>query len=319
MKKLLLTVLISALLIVFIPPATFAALSREAKNGENRYNTAYDGTICVFLSEESTAVDMSFREYITGVVAAEMPVEFHEEALSAGACAAATLARLKIQSGGDDALKGAVISTDPKKHQAYIDIGQMKERWEEDFDVYYKKLCDAVDKAIAYSITYEGKLITPAYHAMSTGLTENAENVWTNAVPYLVGVESPGDPLAPKYETRVTLSFEEFTERMEENGAVLEDDIMQWLSAGEYTKAGTLTKINIGGKTFSGEDIRDIFSLRSAAVTFSMTKDGVTLTVRGYGHGVGLSQYGADYLADEGYSWQEILKHYYTGVEIEII
>lgn len=316
MKNLLILTVISAILITLVPPVTYGFVTDKPETAD--YDT--DGnTIRVFMADENTAVDMDFREYIIGVVAAEMPVEFHEEALSAAACAAATLARLKMQSEGEDALMGAVISTDPKKHQAYITKEEMKERWNGDTEVYYEKLVRAVDKAIDYSITYEGKLITPVYHSMSTGLTENAENVWGSAVPYLVSVESPGDPLSPGYEAKITLSFDEFREKVEENGAQLSDDITLWLGKCSYTDAGTLKSVSIGGKDFTGTEIRNIFSLRSGAVTFSMTKDGVTMTTRGYGHGAGLSQYGADYLAKEGLSWQEILKHYYTGVEIEII
>ena len=315
MKNLLILTVISALLIIFIPPVTYGAAQDKPPETENT-----DGeTIRVFLANESTAVTMDFREYITGVVAAEMPVEFHEEALSAAACAAATLARLRMQTGGDEDLQGAVISTDPKKHQAFITREEMEKRWNGDTDAYYEKLTRAVDKAIDYSITYEGRLITPVYHSMSTGLTENAENVWGSAVPYLVSVESPGDPLSPGYEAKTTLSFDEFREKTEENGAVLGEDITLWLGKCTYTEAGTLKNVTIGGKDFSGAEIRSIFSLRSSAVTFAITKDGVTMTTRGYGHGAGLSQYGADYLAEEGYSWKEILQHYYTGVEIELM
>ncbi len=315
MKNLLILTLISALLITLIPPVTYGAVTDKSD-----LSIPEDGeTIRVFLASENTVADMDFREYITGVVAAEMPVEFHEEALSAAACAAATLARLKMKSGGDDTLQGAVISTDPKKHQAYITKEEMEERWNGDTKAYYEKLTRAVDKAIDYSITYEGKLITPVYHSMSTGLTETAENVWGSAVPYLVSVKSPGDPLSPGYEAEITLSFDEFREKAEENGAELSDDITLWLGKCSYTDAGTLKNVTIGGKDFSGAEIRNIFSLRSGAVTFAMTKDGISMTTRGYGHGAGLSQYGADYLAKEGYTWQEIIRHYYTGVEIEII
>lgn len=315
MKNLLILTLISALLITLVPPVTYGAIADKP----SEESEADGDTIRVFLAEESTAVTMDFREYITGVVAAEMPVEFHEEALSAAACAAATLARLKMQSEGDEELQGAVISTDPKKHQAFITKEEMKERWNGNTEAYYEKLTRAVDKAIDYSITYNGRLITPVYHSMSTGLTENAENVWGSAVPYLVSVESPGDPLAPGYEATTTLSFDEFREKAEENGAVLGEDITLWLGESAYTEAGTLKSVSIGGKDFSGAEIRNIFSLRSSAVTFAITKDGVSMTTRGYGHGAGLSQYGADYLAEEGYTWQEILRHYYTGVEIEIM
>ncbi len=324
MKKIMLLALTSALCILLVPIITYAVVFGSFSSDDvlhppyETYDSTGD-TISVYIADEEKTEIMDFREYIIGVVAAEMPVEFESEALSAGACAAATLARLNQQKGSNDELDGAVISTDSTKHQAYMTKEEMKERWNGDFESYYEKLCDAVDKAIAYSITYEGELIVPAYHAISSGKTENAENVWTGGFPYLVSVESTGDTLSPKYASEITLSFDEFREKMEKEGAVLGEDITVWFSKGEYTEAGTLMNIKIGDKDFSGEQLREIFSLRSAAVTFSMTSKGVTMNVKGYGHGVGMSQYGADYLARQGYTWEEILKHYYTGVEIEII
>lgn len=283
-------------------------------------NEGINGDIIkVYNSENNTAETMDFRDYIIGVVAAEMPAQFHSEALSACAVAAATLARTKMLSGGDSALSGAVISTDSTKHQAYMDKKEMKERWGEDFNTYYKKICDAVDNAIDYSITYNGELIVAAYHAISPGVTENSENIWSEGFPYLTSVDSPGDKLSPKFSSEKKLSFDEFKEIIEAEGTELSDDKALWLGSGEYTDAGTLIKITIGNKQFSGEKLRDIFSLRSAAINLSMNKDGIIFSVKGYGHGVGMSQYGADYLARQGASWQEIIKHYYQGVEIEII
>ena len=324
MKKLIVLSLTLSLIIFFIPLITFAALDgTEAKNEELHtippVKKPDEEKISVYIEAQDKVENMNFRDYIIGVVAAEMPAVFHEEALSALACAAATFARLKIQNGEKDSASGAVISSDPKKHQAYISVDEMKKLWDDGFDEYYQKIADAVDKSIAYSITYENELIFPAYHAMSPGITEEAVNVWNDNVPYLVSVESEGDTLSPKYKTVTTFSFDEFREIFEEKGSSFAEDITTWISAPEYTSAGTLQKIIVGEKAFSGEELREILSLRSSAITVSMTKDGVSLTTKGYGHGVGLSQYGADYLAKQGFTWQEIIKHYYTGVEIEII
>ena len=315
MKKLLILTLVCTLAVILIPALTIKAADNNGGTPPPS-DTAQDDTISVYFSDSDTVEEMDFREYIIGVVAAEMPVEFHSEALSAGACAAATLARLRKSQAETDS---AVISTDPKIHQAYMTKEEMAEKWEGDFDDYYEKLCAAVDKAIDYSITYEGELIVPAYHAISPGRTESAENVWGGSVPYLVSVESPGDSKCEKYLSSLTLSFDEFSAALKNEGAVLSEDITLWIGKAEYTDSGTLTAVTIGGKVFSGAKLREIFSLRSNAVTLSMTKDGVTFTVRGYGHGVGMSQYGADYLAKNGCTWQEIIHHYYTGVDIQKI
>ncbi|MBR3767421.1 MAG: stage II sporulation protein D [Clostridia bacterium] len=326
MKKYLILSLFTALSILIVPLCVYGIFSDTSINRipelhsvpQNIGDISFD-TIKVYNSQNERTETLDFREYIIGVVAAEMPVEFHSEALSAGTVTAATLARKKLLSGADEALDGAVISTDSTKHQAYMDKEEMKERWGEDFNEYYEKLCTAVDNAIDYSITYEDELIVSVYHAISPGITENAENVWIGGFPYLVSVDSSGDKLSPKYSSELKLGFEEFHAAMTEQGVTLPEDKTLWFDSGEYTEAGTLKSINIGDKSFSGEELRDIFSLRSNAITLSMNNEGITFSVKGYGHGVGMSQYGADYLARQGYTWQEIIKHYYTGVEIEII
>ena len=320
MKKYLTLAVINALCIIFIPMIIYSIFTDNAPGNEAKDNSSpllSEMTIEVFDHKTQQTRTLPFREYIIGVVAAEMPVTFHEEALSAGAAAAATLARMNIAKGVDPSLKGAVISTDHRTHQAYMTVDEMRAAWGDSFDEYYSKLCRAVDKAIDYSITYEGKLIVAAYHAISPGATENAENVWIAGFPYLVSVDSPGDELSPKYLSTCQVSYEEFHRKMTENGAVLPENTAEWISGCEYSDAGTLLKVRIGNKEFSGKQLRDIFSLRSAAITPELTENAVVMTVRGYGHGVGMSQYGADYLARQGKTWQEIIGYYYTGVTIE--
>lgn len=322
MKKYIMFASVIALTIVIVPIITLFAAGyhkNDVSQSEKESNGITGETIAVYISKEQKTEEMDFRDYIIGVVAAEMPAVFHSEALSALTCAAATLARKSMENGGDQSLEGAVISTDSAKHQAYMSVDEMKEKWGKDFELYYKKLCNAVDKAIDYSVTYEDELIIAAYHAISPGQTEAAGNIWGKDVPYLISASSDGDKICDKYISEKTVSFEEFKEITEKDGAVLSQDKSQWFDAGIYTEAGTLEKIKIGGKYFTGAQIRKMFSLRSAAVKIGINSDGVVLLVKGYGHGVGLSQYGADYLAKQGYTWQEILKHYYNGVEIEII
>lgn len=336
MKRFLIQCLMSAISFIVIPLSVYAftdvSSPGTAENNGNIINTGEassseaedssslidESTIKVFNADTNTVMELDFRDYIIGVVAAEMPVEFHSEALSAGAVAAATLARKKLMSGSDEELSGAVISTDPTKHQAYMTKEDMKNKWGNDFDKYYKKLTEAVDKAIDYSIVYEGELIVAVYHAISPGKTENAENIWSTAYPYLVSVESEGDSLSPKYESVVEVSAEEFKEKLSSRGAVFDDNIENWLGESEHTDSGTLKRITIGKKDFSGKELREIFDLRSPAVTVSRTDGGFIFNVKGYGHGVGMSQYGADYYARQGMTWQEIIKHYYQETELII-
>lgn len=331
MKKFLIQCLISAISLFVVPISIYSfggtAAPEELHNNQlsaadtsdmltsENSTLPDDNIIKVFNSDTGNVMELDFREYIMGVVAAEMPAEFHSEALSALTAAAATLARKKLMSGSDASLEGAVISTDPKKHQAYMSKEVMKEKWGDDFDTYYQKLSSAVDKAIDCVITYKNELIVAAYHAISPGKTENAENVWSAAYPYLISVESTADKLSPRYETTAQIPKEEFISTMESEGCVFENNEIS-LSAGEYTDAGTLKKIRIGSKDFSGAQLRAIFGLRSNAVTVTSTTDNIIFTVKGYGHGVGMSQYGADYYARQGMSWQEIICHYYPGTVI---
>lgn len=319
MKKYLILALTVALSLIICPLGVYTVSGFPLEENLNREDNhiSSDSLIKVFKADTGKVTELNFRDYIIGVVAAEMPAEFHPEALSALAAAAATLARKSILEGEDSTLSGAVISTDPKIHQAYMTTEEMHEKWGSDFEKYYNKIAEATDKSLGYSITYEGELITAAYHAMSTGITESAENVWSGNLPYLVEVKSEGDCLSPKYETVCEIPVDEFREKLVSEGSVFSDDVNSWVKNALYTKAGTLKSVTIGEKSYQGDELREIFSLRSAAIGITVTDTEVIFSVKGYGHGVGMSQYGADYYARQGMTWQEIIKHYYTGVEIE--
>ena len=322
MKKFFVQCLINAIALAVIPlsfhfftPVQSEIISPDNLSTSEESTTKTDfSTIKVFNEDTGVVSEMDFREYIIGVVAGEMPVEFHSEALSAGTAAAATLARKKLAEGEKSELQGGVISTDPAKHQAYMSVEDMKEKWGDSFDKYYEKLTLAVDKAIDYSIVYQDELIVAAYHAISPGKTEDAGNVWSASFPYLKEADSEWDKLSPKYASSLFVSNDEFTEKLKLYGADFPDGSIEF-GEGTYTDAGTLISITIGGKVFSGKQLREIFSLRSAAITLSKADGGINFSVRGYGHGVGMSQYGADYLARQGKSWKEIIAHYYPGTE----
>ena len=319
MKKYLYLLLSVTLSLIICPLGVYTVSGMSS--GKAPYNKeeslSESEIIKVFRADTGNVEEMNFRDYIIGVVAAEMPAEFHSEALSALAVSASTLARKNFLEGEDNSLSGAVISTDPAIHQAYMTKDEMEEKWGKDFGKYYEKIAEAVDKSIGYSVTYEGELITAAYHAMSTGITESAENVWSGEIPYLTEVKSEGDRLSPRYETTASVSNEEFIRIMSEEGADFSDSDKIHIKDALYTKAGTLRSVTIGKRTFSGEKLRQLFNLRSPAIEISTDEKEVTFTVRGYGHGVGLSQYGADYYAKQGMTWEEIIKHYYKGVDIE--
>lgn len=292
--------------------------SKVPETTQKDISQSTEETIRIYLSDEKKAVTLSLRDYIIGVVAAEMPAAYEAEALKAQAAASITLARRKMQTETDNGeLDGAVITTNSKKDQGYMSVEKMHERWGEEFDVYYEKIASAVDEVYSCQIEYEGEPIIAAFHAISTGKTECAENVWAEKKDYLVSVESEGDKLSATYESTLSLSADKLKKYLKDaKGFECSGKESEWIGECEYTDAGTLISAEICGEKFTGAELREILSLRSAAMEIEYKDSEFVFTVRGYGHGVGLSQYGADYYARQGYSWQEIIAHYYPGTQI---
>ena len=171
-----------------------------------------------------------------------------------------------------------------------------------------------------YVITFEDQPIIPAFHSMSAGVTESAENAWGTAVEYLVPVESACDKEAPKYLEEVRLDKETLREKLTGSlGAdlALPEDFTKWLAVNEVSSSGTVLSVSVGDTAVSGSDIREALSLRSACFEVRFEGDEAVFTTKGYGHGVGMSQYGANFMAQSGKSWTEILEHYYPGCTVE--
>jgi stage II sporulation protein D len=285
------------------------------------YNTATneESAITVFLSNQNKNITMSEFEYVCGSVAAEMPLAYHEEALKAQAVACYTNC-LRLKNSSDKSkINGADISNDITVHQAYITEDERKEKWGDDFNKYESKLRSVVNEVLGEYITYNDEICVAAFSAICTGTTENAENVWGSKTPYLVSVKSEGDKLSPTYSSTVTFSKSQFISIMKDLGVSIDSkaDLTEIIGKPKTTKAGTVLTIKINSKELTGSDIRTAFSLRSAAFKITATENEVTFNVSGYGHGVGMSQYGADYMARQGSTYDEILKHYYKGVEIK--
>lgn len=276
-------------------------------------NTEKD-TISVFMTASNTTQEMDMREYIIGTVAAEMPASYDEEALKAQALAAVTYAQYQKQNGDKSALNGADISDNSKTHQGYMTKEQMEDKWGDAYDIYYEKISDAVDDVVDKVITYDGEPIFAAYHAISSGKTESAENIWGVKIPYLVSVESEDDTASARYLSTVTVSESDLCELMGKENVHSDGNDIKINSTSD---AGTVLKITVCSKTVSGNEARDMFALRSPCFTVEYENGEYIFTVKGYGHGVGLSQYGADRLAKQGKSYEQIIKHYYSGVEIE--
>lgn len=274
-------------------------------------------TIAVFKTAEEKTEEIDFFEYVCGSVAAEMPLSYHEEALKAQAVACYTNAlRLK---NGEGYKNGSHISDDSALHQGYLNRNQRKAKWGEDFEKYEAKLQSVVKEVEGEALYYKDELCVAAFFALSSGTTESAENIWGESVEYLKSVKSEGDILSPKQTTILTVNKNEFLEKSEALGIKTQsiDSLKNIIKITKTSKTGTVLEAKINGKKVSGEEIRKAFSLRSAVFTVKCTEKKVVFTVRGYGHGVGLSQYGADFSARQGSTYEEILKHYYKGVEIK--
>lgn len=276
--------------------------------------------IKVLDAQSGDIMDLEFEEYIKGVLAAEMPALFEIEALKAQAVAARTYAIKKINQKGSEDLKGADISTDPSKGQAYLSKEELKKIWGDNFYTYYDKISKAVEETRNEIMTYEEEPIEAVFHSTSAGITQSAKDVWEVDVPYLQSVESIGDEEAPAFESETKLSKQEVYQLLKEKYSdIVIQDLMQQIQIIERSSGGYIKKVQIGNKVLSGEGMRKLFNLRSSCFSIEEDGDYLIFTTKGYGHGAGMSQYGANFMAKEGKNYREILSHYYQGVQIKEI
>ena len=256
-------------------------------------------------------------DYLYGAVAAELPPGFHSEAMKAQAVASHTYA-LYCREHPVPELGGADFSTDPSNWEGYVTKEQMLERYPDLGETYWKKITDAVDEVASTVLVYQEEPILAAYHSMSAGATEFASNVWNGTVPYLVPVDSVGDTLADQFETSVTFSAEQIRGILTEAypDLTLDGDTRSWFQIVSRSPSGYVLTLQAGNLQISGKDLRTLLGLRSTNFTITAQTDSFLFTTKGYGHGVGLSQYGADYMARQGSGYEEILLHYYTGAQL---
>lgn len=321
MKKFLSLILLSAIVIIILPVALLKenispAESTFIPQTSTTQPTPNTNTLTVFRSVNQENVEIDFFEYVCGSVAAEMPLSYHNEALKAQAIACYTNAlRLKNASESDTPYH---ISDDSSVHQGYLSRTQREEKWGKDFEKYEAKLESVVKSVENLALYYDNELCVAAFHAICSGKTESAENVWGEKVPYLASVKSSGDNLSPQYSSVVVFEKNEFIEIAKDltNSKNIKK-LKNLMEITEKSKSGTVLKVTIDKNTFTGDEIRKAFSLKSPVFTIEATEKTVTFNVVGYGHGVGMSQYGADFMARQGSSYEEILKHYYKGVEIK--
>ena len=272
-------------------------------------------------SSSGKLLQVSQREYVLGALCAEMPPTFHLEALKAQAVAAHSYAlceKLQQAAAPSPENYGADFVVDTANWKRYVTQEQVKERFGEKYEQWYPKMEQAVDAVLADLLIWEGEPVVAAYHSMSNGVTESAENVWVGSAPYLTPVESEGDLLAPDYEVTTTFTPEELREKLlaQLPDITLEGDPSGWFGAEERSPSGYCTEVELGGQPVEGKQVRTALGLRSTDWTIDYTGGSFSITTRGYGHGVGLSQYGADYMARQGSDYAAILAHYYPGATL---
>jgi len=262
--------------------------------------------------------ELTLHDYLTGVLAAEMPASFETEALRAQAVAARTytLYKMLVEPSGNH--PQADVCDDITCCKAYDAPETQREKWGDNYETCAAVMENAVSSTDGVCLLYESEPALAVFHSSSAGRTESSENVWGGALPYLHSVESPETEAdVPDFASSVTVTVSEFEDTVRgahpeadfSGGVPFEDDAV-------YTEAGRLQSVTAGGVALSGPDLRSLFSLRSSAITLSSDGESVTLTAYGSGHGVGMSQYGANLLAKRGYDYAEILLHYYDGASL---
>lgn len=246
---------------------------------------------------------LELEEYIIGVVAAEMPASFNSEALKAQAILSRTYALKAINTNKQ--------LTDNSSTQNYKSNEELKTIWGNSYTTYYQKIKDAVISTKGMYLTYKGEIIEAVYHSTSNGKTESAEFVWGNSYPYLISVDSPYDSTNKGFLTIIFMTYDEVSNKLGIN--VNNNSEIKILSK---TSGNRILEISIDGYVYRGVFIRNTLNLRSADFDAELTDTGIKFSTRGYGHGVGMSQYGANGMANNGANYQDILTHYYSNITI---
>lgn len=272
----------------------------------------------VFRVETGKIESVPLEQYVAGVVAGEMPAEFEVEALKAQALAARTYIALRIskKNFSDVPKQGHV--TDTVKHQVYLDDKQRRAQWGSSYNWKNERITRAVQETAGQILTYENQPINATFFSTSNGYTENAEDYWGNKIPYLRSVKVPWDTASPKYETTVTIPIEQAEKRLKTKLAIpTGGSPASWQKVLSRTAGQRVKEIKIGDRTYSGRRVRELLNLNSSHFTLSMDKKNIVVHTLGYGHGVGMSQWGANGMAKEGKKAAEIVTYFYKGVRIE--
>lgn len=331
MKRYLAYILIFLILCFSIPIIfTSTIKTTNANNTENieeqqtvaDYDYKQYNTVKLLHTSTNKVEELGLDEYLYGVVSSEMPASFEKEALKAQAVVARTYTLYKITNGakkhGDANICDSSVCC-----QAWISKENRLAKWrKENRTEYWNKIVNAVNETKGKMITYEGKPINAFFHSNSGGYTEAPLNVWGGSgYPYLLSVETAGEDAYSQYSSKATFTKKEFQEKIKKVHSNFKIDFSKedCIKIKEYTEGNRVKTVQIGNLKLSGVEVRTLLGLRSANFKVTIEKDNIIFEVTGYGHGVGMSQTGADSLAKQGKNYEEIIHHFYTNVKIQDI
>ncbi|GIN90862.1 stage II sporulation protein D [Siminovitchia terrae] len=268
--------------------------------------------VAVYRTTTKSVEKLPLEEYVVGVVASEMPADFEEEALKAQALTARTYIVNQLVNPENSQVPENANVTDTVLHQVFKNKKELKLQWGKDFEWRLEKIVKAVKATEGKVLTYHNKPITASFFSTSNGYTESAEDYWDKPVPYLKSVESPWDSHSPKFNDQKVISVKEFQQRLNVN--IEKSGDVGTITA--RTPGKKVAAVTIGGKSFTGREVREKLDLKSTDFKWERKGNSIIINTKGYGHGVGMSQYGANGMAKEGKKFDDIVTHYYQGVSI---
>lgn len=319
MKLYLILTSIVCLILLLFPLGCVTIKNQYTDNTKSTETTVYqssknkDESVSVFVVSADKTVDLKVYDYLVGAVAAEMPASFQSEALKAQAVACYSY-MMWLKNNSDNAEYD--ITSDPSVHQGYLTEDEMKEKWGDKYEFYHKKISDAVSAVQGQYLTYEGEAILALFHAISPGTTQESSDVWESPLPYIKSKPAPGDSLSPDFDCVVTVPCRKIREIFEISDDVKDSELVDIFSLSD---SSFIKEIALGNKSVSAGDLASELGLNSPYFTAEYKEENYIFKVKGKGHGLGMSQYSADYMARQGSSYEEILTHFYSGVKLRHI